>query len=117
MVTEGNACGAISWYFVRFPGFFQEIATAFGLAMTVVVGRWCGFARGRWLIRCIPRNAGDGVPYGANRRATPPGVAASAPLRVGATLAVVPGPTVTSLHVGKLRLTDILNRIPNVFYR
>ena len=44
VVTEGNACGAISWYFVRFPGFFQEIATAFGLAMTVVVERWCGFA-------------------------------------------------------------------------
>ena len=35
---------AISWYFVRLPGFFQEIATAFGLAMTVVVGRWPGFA-------------------------------------------------------------------------
>ena len=44
MVTEGNACGAISWYFVRFPGFFQEIATAFGLAMTEEVGRWSGFA-------------------------------------------------------------------------
>ena len=74
---------AISRYFVRFPGFFQEIApqafpsvtTAFGLAMTAVVGRWCGFARVRRLIRCIPRNAGDGVPYGKNCRATPPGVA------------------------------------------
>ena len=64
------------------------------LAMTVVVGRWYGFAGVRRLIRCIPRNAGDGVPYGKNCRATPPGMAASAPLRVGATLAVVPGPTI-----------------------
>ena len=63
MVTEGNACGAISWYFVRFPGFFQEIATAFGLAMTVAVGSRYGFAGVRRLIRCVLRNAGDGVPY------------------------------------------------------
>ena len=56
MVTEGNACGAISWYFVRFPGFFQEIATAFGLALTVAVGSRYGFAGARWDLRCIPRN-------------------------------------------------------------
>ena len=85
---------AISWYFVRLPGFFQEIATAFGLAMTVVVGRWCEFAGVRRLLRCVLRNAGDGVPYGQKCRATPPGVAVSAPLRVGATLAVVPSPTI-----------------------
>ena len=35
---------AISWYIVRICTISQEIATAFGLAMTVVVGRWCGFA-------------------------------------------------------------------------
>ena len=54
---------AISRYFVRLPGFFQEIATAFGLAMTVVVGRWCGFAGVRWSIGCIPRNGTGAVPY------------------------------------------------------
>ena len=53
----------------------MRIATAFGLAMTVVVGRWRGFAGVRWSFPCVLRNAGDGVPYGANRRATPPGVA------------------------------------------
>ena len=93
---------AISWYFVRLPGFFQEIATACGRAMTVVVGRWCGFAGVRWAFPCVLRNAGDGVPYGQKCRATPPGVAASAPLRVGAPLAVVPGPTIHGGGGGRL---------------
>ena len=95
---------AISRYFVRLPGFFQEIATAFGLAMTVVVGRWCGFAGVRWSFPCVLRNAGDGVPYGQKCRATPPGVAASAPLRVGAAASRPPysDSIVTSLRLGKL---------------
>ena len=44
-MTEGNACGAISWYFVQFPGFYQEIATSgFALlAMTVVEVGWSFF--------------------------------------------------------------------------
>ena len=68
---------AISWYIVRICAISQEIATAFGLAMTVEVGSRCGFARVRRYHM----------------------------------------PTVTSLRLGKLRLTDILDRIPNVFYR
>ena len=66
---------AISWYIVRICAISQEIATAFGLAMTVVVGRWCGFTGVRWSFPCVLRNAGDGVPYGQKCRATPPGVA------------------------------------------
>ena len=34
----------------------------------------CGFAGGRRLVRCVLRNAGDGVPYGKTCRDTPPGV-------------------------------------------
>ena len=36
---EGRSDVAISWYIVRICTISQEIATAFGLAMTVVVGR------------------------------------------------------------------------------
>ena len=95
---------AISWYIVRICTISQEIATAFGLAMTVVVGRWCGFAGVRWSFPCVLRNAGDGVPYGQKCRATPPGVAASAPLRVGAAASRPPysDSIVTSLRLGKL---------------
>ena len=53
---------AISWYFVRFPGFFQEIATAFGLAMTEW-GSWSGFAGVRRLISCILPSGTGAVPY------------------------------------------------------
>ena len=35
MVTEGNACGAISRYCVKICTMYQEIATGFALAMTV----------------------------------------------------------------------------------
>ena len=41
---------------------------------TTNVGAY-GFAEIRWSFSCIPRNAGDGVPYGRTCRATPPGVA------------------------------------------
>ena len=34
VVTEGNACGAISWYCVKICTMYQEIATGFALAMT-----------------------------------------------------------------------------------
>ena len=75
---------AISWYIVRICTISQEIATAFGLAMTVVMGRWSGFAGVRWDVRCILRNGTGAVPYRAN----------FTPLRAGATLAVVPSPTI-----------------------
>ena len=95
---------AISWYIVRICTISQEIATAFGLAMTVVVGRWCGFAGVRWSFPCVLRNAGDGVPDGQKCRATPPGVAVSPPLRVGAAASRPPysDSIVTSLRLGKL---------------
>ena len=50
-----------------------EIATPYGLAMTVVIGAWSRFARPHL------RSAGDGVPYGE-----------ILPKRAGAILVVVP---------------------------
>ena len=101
---------AISWYFVRFPGFFQEIApqafpsvtSAVGLAMTVVVGRWCGFA---------------GV-HTANQPLLPaPSVSKlTAPPRLRAGEPWVRHLAFTSLRRSKLRLTGIFDRILNVFY-
>ena len=67
MVTEGNACGAISWYCVKICTMYQEIATGFALAMTVRGSRsLC--ARVRQFSGCLRRNGTVAVPYRGFRR-------------------------------------------------
>ena len=41
VVTEGNACGAISWYKVRICRPYQEIAAGFRPRDDMEVGSWC----------------------------------------------------------------------------
>ena len=67
----------------------------------------------------IRRGAGVDSVHTAERHGGRSLQAASAPLRVGAAASRPPysDSIVTSLRLGKLRLTDILARIPNVFYR
>ena len=108
---------AISRYFVRFPGFFQEIAPQAFPSVTTGLRPRNDSASGK-VVR-IRRGAVVHWVHSAERHRGRSLQADFAPLRVGATLAVVPGPTihgggaaasrppysdsiVTSLRLGKL---------------